>query len=77
MTGVIDECEASAGGRLALDTAVPGLQTVGDAGGPMASERQATWPLARALAWVVLAVMTVAVLYTGWIAIANFNQIGV
>jgi hypothetical protein len=43
----------------------------------MASDRNATWPLARTLAWVVLAVMTVALAYTGWIAITNFNRIGV
>ena len=43
----------------------------------MAPEPQATWPLARTLAWVVLAVMAVALGYTGWIAIANFNRIGV
>jgi len=29
-----------------------------------------TWPLARTLAWVVLAVMAIALLYTGWIASA-------
>jgi hypothetical protein len=43
----------------------------------MASEREATWPFARTLAWVVLAVMAMALAYTGWIAIANFNRIGV
>jgi len=43
----------------------------------MAPEHEATWPLARTLAWVVLAVMAVALAYTGWIAIANFNRIGV
>lgn len=43
----------------------------------MAPDPQPTWPLARTLAWVVLAVMTVALAYTGWIAIANFNRIGV
>ena len=43
----------------------------------MASEQEATWPLARTLAWVVLAVMAMALVYTGWIAIANFNRIGV
>jgi len=40
-------------------------------------EVRPTWPLARALAWVVLAVMALALVYTGWIAIANFNHIGV
>jgi hypothetical protein len=43
----------------------------------MASGSEATWPLARALAWVVLALMAVALAYTGWIAIVNFNRIGV
>ena len=43
----------------------------------MTSEHEATWPLARTLAWVVLAVMAVALVYTGWIAIANFSRIGV
>jgi hypothetical protein len=32
-----------------------------------------TWPLA----WVVLAVMAIALLYTGWIALANFGHIRV
>jgi hypothetical protein len=43
----------------------------------MTSGSEATWPLARIVAWVVLAVIAVAVVYTGWIAIANFNRIGV
>jgi hypothetical protein len=43
----------------------------------MASEQQATWPLARTLAWVVMLVMAAALAYTAWIAIANFNRIGV
>lgn len=43
----------------------------------MAPEAQPTWPLARTLAWVVLAVMAVALAYTGWIAVVNFNRIGV
>ena len=43
----------------------------------MASDPQPTWPLARTLAWVVLVVMTVALVYTGWIALMNFNHIGV
>jgi hypothetical protein len=43
----------------------------------MEPEPQATWPLARTLAWVVLVVMAAALGYTGWIAIANFSQIGV
>ena len=37
----------------------------------------ATWPLARTLAWVILAVMAAALIYTGWIALANFSHIGV
>ena len=43
----------------------------------MTSDQEVTWPLARTLAWVVLAVMAMALVYTGWIAIANFNRIGV
>jgi len=43
----------------------------------MAPEQQATWPLARTLAWVVLAVMAVAMAYTAAIALANFGRIGV
>jgi hypothetical protein len=31
----------------------------------MASEQDATWPLARTLAWVILAVMAAALAYTG------------
>jgi hypothetical protein len=34
-------------------------------------------PLARWLAWVVLLVMAAALVYTGWISLANFNRIGV
>jgi hypothetical protein len=37
----------------------------------------ASAPLARLLAWVVLAVMAVATAYTAWIALANFHRIGV
>ena len=29
------------------------------------------------LAWVVLALMAAAVVYTAWIAVANFHRIGV
>jgi hypothetical protein len=43
----------------------------------MGSDRDGAWPLARTLAWVVLAVMAVSFLYTGWIAVVNFNQISV
>ena len=31
----------------------------------------------RVLAWVVLAVMAAATVYTAWIALGNFNRIGV
>ena len=41
------------------------------------ARQEATWSLARTLAWVVLAVMAVAVVYTGWIALANFDRISV
>jgi hypothetical protein len=34
-------------------------------------------PLARWPAWLVLVVMAAALVYTGWIALANFNRIGV
>ena len=34
-------------------------------------------PLARGLAWLVLVVMATALVYTGWIALANFHRIGV
>jgi hypothetical protein len=40
-------------------------------------EPQGSAPLARLLAWVVLALMVAATVYTGWIALANFNRIGV
>ena len=43
----------------------------------MSPSSGATWPLARTLAWVVLAVMAAALTYTGWIALANFSRIGV
>jgi hypothetical protein len=39
------------------------------------SERSA--PLARLLAWVVLALMAAATVYTAWTALANYNRIGV
>ena len=35
------------------------------------------WLLTRALAWLVLALMAGVMLYTGWIALANFHRIGV
>lgn len=43
----------------------------------MASQPDKTWPLARALAWVVLAVMAIALVYTGWRVIVNFDRITV
>ena len=43
----------------------------------MTPEQQPTWPVARTLAWVVLAVMAGALAYTWWIAFANFSRIGV
>ncbi len=43
----------------------------------MATERNGSWLLARTLTWVVLAVMAGALVYTGWIAVANFTRIGV
>jgi hypothetical protein len=43
----------------------------------MALEPDATWPLARTLASVILLVIGAALVYTAWIAIANFSRIGV
>jgi hypothetical protein len=43
----------------------------------MKPEREDSGVLARALAWVVLALMAVATVYTGWIALVNFDRIGV
>jgi|SoiMethySBSTD1v2_1073268.scaffolds.fasta_scaffold510285_3 hypothetical protein len=40
-------------------------------------EREGSALLARVLAWVVLALMAVATLYTGWIVVANLGRIGV
>lgn len=40
-------------------------------------ERGTSAPLVRMLAWVVLALMGAAVVYAGWIAVANFHRIGV
>ena len=39
--------------------------------------QQRTSPAIRALAWVVLAVMAAALVYAGWIALSNFDRIGV
>jgi hypothetical protein len=33
--------------------------------------------VSRALAWLVLALMVAATLYTGWIALVNFDRIAV
>jgi hypothetical protein len=41
------------------------------------SDSGASSPVARLLAWVVLALMAVATAYTAWIAVANFHRIGV
>lgn len=43
----------------------------------MASDLRPTWPVARTVAWIVLAVMALTLAYTGWIAIANFDRIAV
>lgn len=43
----------------------------------MATNPETTQPLVRTLAWVVLAIMAVALAYTAWISIANFDRIGV
>jgi hypothetical protein len=40
-------------------------------------ERPASVAAIRLLAWVVLAVMAAATMYTAWIALTNFNRIGV
>ena len=46
----------------------------GDAG---EQREEGSAPLARILAWVVLALMSAATAYTAWIALANFHRIGV
>jgi len=43
----------------------------------MTTDRQGSWPLARALAWLVLVLMATATLYAVWIALVNFHRIGV
>jgi hypothetical protein len=43
----------------------------------MEPEHSGLWSAVRALAWLVLALMAGATLYTGWIALANFHRIGV
>jgi hypothetical protein len=40
-------------------------------------EREGAPPLVRILTWVVFALMAAATVYTAWIALANFNRIGV
>ena len=41
------------------------------------SESTGSAPLARMLAGVVLALMAAAIVYTAWIALANFSRISV
>jgi hypothetical protein len=41
------------------------------------SESEGSALPARLLAWVVLTLMGAATVYTAWIALANFNRIGV
>jgi hypothetical protein len=41
------------------------------------SERGASAPVPRLLAWVVLVLMAGATVYTAWIVVANFSRIGV
>jgi hypothetical protein len=41
------------------------------------TESGGSTPLARLLAWVVFALMAAATVYTAWIALSNFNRIGV
>ncbi len=43
----------------------------------MKANNHGSWPLARALAWVVFALMLASAVYTGWIALANFDRIRV
>lgn len=45
-------------------------------GRSMSAGAESPW-LLKALAWVVLAVMAAATVYTGWIALVNVNRIGV
>jgi hypothetical protein len=44
---------------------------------PEQTERGTVLLLVKLLAWVVLGLMSAATVYTAWIALANFNQIGV
>ena len=41
------------------------------------NDREGSAPLARLLAWVVLALRLAATIYTGWIALANVGRISV
>ena len=41
------------------------------------SESEKATPLARLLAWVVLALMAASTAYAAWIAVVNFHRIGV
>ena len=43
----------------------------------MRTGREGSLPAAKALAWVVFALMAAATVYTAWIALANFDRIGV
>jgi hypothetical protein len=43
----------------------------------MRRERESSSALSRLLAWIVLALMASATLYSAWIALVNFNRIGV
>jgi hypothetical protein len=43
----------------------------------MANQQDHSWPLARAAAYLVLALMAGATLYGGWIVLTNFHRIGV
>ena len=44
---------------------------------PVRGERETSSALSRLLAWIVLALMASATLYSAWIALVNFNRIGV
>lgn len=43
----------------------------------MVPDPRPTSALFRTVAWVVMAVMALALAYAGWIAISNFDRIGV
>jgi hypothetical protein len=44
---------------------------------PTNGQHAAAPPLLRLLGWLVLALMAAATAYTAWIAVANFDRIGV